>query len=40
MIAVQCALIPFFTRVLPFLSQASFDNAAWAGSAPIRITLG
>jgi Na+/melibiose symporter-like transporter len=39
-IAIQSALIPFFTRALPFLSVAAFDDAAWSGWALTGVTLG
>ncbi len=39
-IAIQSALIPFFTRALPFLGVAAFDDAAWSGWALTVITLG
>ncbi|GAB7550820.1 hypothetical protein NRB_03150 [Novosphingobium sp. 11B] len=39
-IAIQSALIPFFTRALPFLGVAAFDDAAWSGWALTGVTLG
>lgn len=39
-IAIQSALIPFFTRALPFLGQAALSDAAWSGGALTVITLG
>nr|WP_167381792.1 MFS transporter [Novosphingobium panipatense] len=39
-IAVQSALIPFFTRALPFLGRAIMADPAWPGWALSVITLG